>query len=112
MNPLLTWVLWSQFLGLAFFTAVTFISSKGEPWSITYFAMAIVYLVFGFYFIVSLDLVVDFETVKVTGSVAPANGLDNVKRQVELWKLIFPVISIGIGCSMVNSFLSSPKPRM
>jgi hypothetical protein len=85
---------------------------KGQPWSFTYLFMAFLFLAHGCYAVNSLDMPMLLAKVQLNAGVTSAEAVEQLKAQVDFWKLSIPVISLGIGCSMVNSFFSSSKPSI
>ena len=110
-DPLLSMFIWQNLLIQFFITLVAFSFCKGEPWSFRYVFFATAYLIHGAFAIESLDTPILFANIQAAAGTIPSGGLEAIRVKVDFWKLIIPVASIGIGCSMIANFLSSQKPR-
>ena len=107
----------SMFVGINLLMLLTLIIvtsglCKGEPWSLKFLFMGGMYLLHGFYAVASFDIPVLLAEVQLNAGKTSLEAVNQLKGQVDFWKLLIPVVSLGIGCSMVNSFLSSSKPHI
>ena len=111
MNTLLSMFVWQNLFVQFAITLVAFGLCRGEPWSFRYLLMALIYLTHGAFALESFDSSLVFAKIQVDAGIVTPASVDSMRTQVDFGKLSIPVISIGIGCSMIASFLSSSKPR-
>ena len=86
-------------------------SCKGRPWSPWFGFFGLVYIAHGVFSFEQLDFPVFWVEFNENIGKATSQDVKQVKKISEFWKIVIPVISWSIGCSMIATFFASSKPK-
>jgi hypothetical protein len=85
---------------------------KGRPWSVWYLLIGIGFLGHAFlsleHFHSHTPILMEAINLK-NGVPLSTEAIKEINQTTEFWKLVLPVISLGLGCSMIANFLAAKK---
>lgn len=84
---------------------------RGKPWSWWTLSFGIAFLIHAFMATVYFDILPSLVGILNKSSTNPIteSEMSSIKSSVDLWKIFIPVISLGIGCSMITNFIGAKK---
>ena len=83
----------------------------GRPWSHWYLLFGFIFCAHSVYALQQIDFPHVFAQMFLRNGELDQFVVDQVRNQSDFWKFIIPAISLGIGCSMIATFIGTNQPK-